>query len=123
MTAPTGWLDIIVLPAILVFFGLLWWFVSLNAERQSGRTTFWKWVALLPLGFALFVGIRYMWYMYNPDTGFLYVRSMMVGDRMNRRTYYSHFVSLAMPILAIAGVFLTSRFERRRRTREAEETY
>ena len=123
MGAPDSWLAVVMLPGLLVFFGLLWWFASIVNERNNNRQTIWKWLAVLPLLFALFVGFRYMYYMWNPETGAFYRRSMMFGDRVFRRVWVAHYIAWILPLASLLAVLVTAKIEKRRAIRAREDEY
>jgi phosphoglycerol transferase MdoB-like AlkP superfamily enzyme len=85
--------DILLLPLILSFFGVLVYILGWNA-RKDGVLPAYRWAGILLLGLALFVGMRYVWDLHNPALG-AFRRAELAMD--GRRVLYSHYLAAAIP--------------------------
>lgn len=115
MGTPDSWIDVLLLPGILVFLGAITWIGSWLGDRERPKPSPWRWIALIPLLFAFFVGCRYMWEMYNPETGAFYRESMRMGLRMSRRLLLAHFLSFILPAISLIVVFVWAKIDKQRR--------
>lgn len=93
---PTSSIDILLVPAILIFFGVLIWFAAFNRVRLGEKAP-WKWAAMLPLGFATFCGL--MWTLRLRDP--LYVQGI-IGSRI----VSAHWLALFVPLGLIVAMLV-----------------
>jgi hypothetical protein len=107
--SPDSLVDLLIVPTLAVFFGLLFWFLAWNRERNGASGTAWKVVSLLVLVGGLYAGAQAVWNLHNPALGAFYRETIW-----SRKVLYSHYAALAMPILAMAGVLVWGLIERRR---------
>jgi hypothetical protein len=117
MGTPESWTDIVMLPGILVFLGAMMWLGSWLGGLQKATMNPWRWIAVVPMAIGLIIGMRYMWEMYNPDTGAFYMESMRVGQKLSRRLLMAHYGAFFIPLVSILIVVLWDKLEIRRRRR------
>jgi hypothetical protein len=68
-----------------------------------------KMAAYVAVLIGIWIGANYLWTMYNPSTGFLYMRSMsgMVKVRL------AHYLSIGLPWLTLAAFIVWDRVEKK----------
>ncbi|MFZ4508102.1 MAG: hypothetical protein ACOYON_10455 [Fimbriimonas sp.] len=120
MGTPESWLDVLLLPGVLVFIGALIWIGTWLGDREFPSPNKWRWTALVPLGFAFYLGCQLMWAMHNPDTGFFYRESMRQGARISRRLVLAHYAGFAIPLVALIVVFLWASVDKKRRSQNQD---
>jgi len=111
--------DIILLPFMLMFFGLVWWILAWNAERTTGRKANWKWGAFFFLFVSMYTGFKFFWAMLDPSSNGQLYRETMRGIEHSRRVVVSHYVAFLFPFVSTVAIavwaFLDSRMKAARR--------
>lgn len=104
--------DIVLIPSIAVFFGLLVYMLGEFNVNLKGRK-FWKVVggAILLLG--ALSGLRYFLAMMPGDAGTFY-REVYAGPLSQRRMLYAHYLGFLLPLTSLIGMILISFFRGRR---------
>ncbi len=97
---PSGPVDVLLLPAICVFFGAVIWIVGAMGHQK------WRWWALLPLLIGLWVGGRFTLNIFNP-----FYRELFLG----RKVIYSHYLASIMPIVGLLTIAVWHLMSRDRR--------
>lgn len=107
--APYSAVDVILLPGIVFLAAILFRFLAWNLDRMHKKSRWMKLTAYLAVVLGLWIAFNYAWTMYNPSTGFLYMRSMsgMVKVRA------AHFLAILLPILTLAGFIVWDRVEKK----------
>lgn len=104
---PPTWFDPMILPGILTFFGaVIFVFGRLN-EVQQNKDGFFKWVGVLLLGLALFLGFEKVVWLRDP----LYSG---LASEVGRRLVLAHWAAMAVPLLTLGGCLAWYMLERRK---------
>jgi len=96
------------LPALCFFFAVLLRFLGWLRDRSNQKATGLKVSAYLAAALGLYVGLQYLWSMFNPETGYLYMQSIP-----SNKVLYSHYVSAALPILTLLAFGAWALIEKR----------
>jgi hypothetical protein len=88
--------DVLVWPVGLTMLALLIFYAGWRIEVKGGKAP-WKWLAMAPGLFALYIGILYVSNYQNP----LYY-SLVVGA--GKKMMYAHYGALIFPLLGVAGI-------------------
>ena len=110
---PNSWLEIVILPALAVFFGLVLYCLALRAERLEDRVR-WKWVPVIILAIGAFAAFGPFWSYVGPGVDSEIYRGMIPGRKM----LTAHVAAFAGPVLSIAGILFYELWWRRRPIRE-----
>ena len=106
--APDSLLDLMIVPLLALFFGVLMRFVGWNRHRMGKKSAAWNVLAVVVLGLGVYAGAKTVWNLYDPELGSLYRETIW-----QRRILYAHYAALALPMLALIGVLLWNLFERK----------
>jgi hypothetical protein len=106
--APEKWYDLLIVPGLAVFFGLLLRFLAWNRDRMGKRSVAWTWFAIAVLCVGAYVGFRAMWNLYDPDLSAFYRATIW-----HRKVLFSHYIGFGLPILALIGVLVWNFAEKR----------
>lgn len=110
--------DIVVMPVICTFFGMLIYFLGQKKENQGGKAP-WKWVGVLVLGLGAGLG----WQYFAPMVGFgnevdsAFVQSQYDAKRF-KLSMYSAFL---LPLLALISCVIVHFVKSRSQNSHAEE--
>jgi hypothetical protein len=96
---PTNWYDPLTLPGILTFFGVLTCWMAWLAEK-NGKSAPWKWVGVIILVIALWVGFPYFSHMISSSPEDSLYRA---GLPSIRRYSYAHYLAFFLPLIALIG--------------------
>ncbi len=104
---PDSWKQIIILPGLLMVFGIFLFVATLQAQRNYGiRTKFW-WSFYVPLILAFIVGVKGSLPIFT-DEMYAYVLR-----KYNQRAIFgAHVVSMIGPILLSVAFFLFTKRSR-----------
>lgn len=91
--------DILLLPAILMFFGVFVYGVALGNGLREYRLPRYRWAGLAILLVALLMGARYVYFLYEPGNSPFY-RAQLSG----KKVVLAHYVALALPLLLVAAI-------------------
>lgn len=106
--APESFVDLLVLPGLMVVFALLLRLGAWGRDRSGASGKWLKIAALVPLAFGLWVGLQQVWAIHNPDTGYLYAKTID-----GKKVLFSHYLSLILPLLTLLGFAVWARIEKR----------
>jgi hypothetical protein len=106
--APENFVDVLILPVLTVVFALLLRLGGWGRDRSGGNGKWLKIAALFPLAFGIWIGLQQVWAIHNPDTGYLYAKTID-----GKKVLFSHYLSLILPLLTLVGFLVWSRVERR----------
>lgn len=109
MMPPESLSEVLILPVLLTMIGLIIYWAGVARALSYGEVKKFRWVGIILLMLALFVGVRYLWNMIDPSMGAFY-RGAISG----RRILYAHYVAPAMPFLSLLGVFILDIYLRKR---------
>ncbi len=105
--------DIILLPFMLVFFGLVWWILAWNSERMTNRKAKWKWGAFFLFFLSMYTGFKFFWAMIDSSANGLLYRETMRGIEHSRRVVVSHYVAFLIPLITTISVLVWDFFDRK----------
>lgn len=105
---PTGMSDVLQVPGGATILALIIFFIGWRLEK-GGRKAPWKWIALLPIGYGLYVGwFSYLWpWVSDP------IYSQEAGRGMAKRMLAAHWGAFLIPLLALATMILFQVFRDR----------
>ncbi len=106
--APEKWYDLLIVPGLAVFFGLLIRFLGWNRDRMGKRSKTWSWLAVVVLTLGAYVGFKAMWNLYDPDLAAFYKATIW-----SRLVLFSHYAAFALPALALIAVVIWNLTEKR----------
>jgi hypothetical protein len=106
--APENFYDLLIVPMLAVFFGLLVRFLGWNKHRMGQKSATWNIIAVIVLSIGVYAGARTVWNLYDPELGSFYRETIW-----QRRMLYSHYAALLLPLLALVGVLVWNLIERR----------
>lgn len=116
MGSPESWVDVFLLPGILVFLGAIIWIGSWLGDQDKPKANPWRWIAVIPLLFALVIGIQNLWAMHNPETGRFYLETMRAGTRLSRRLLVAHYLTFILPLVSLIVIIIWNKVDRDRRS-------
>jgi hypothetical protein len=100
--------DVLILPFSFTLLGVIFFFTGLRASMAGGKG--WaRWVGFVFIGWALWSGLSRLWDMYNPNEGFIYRSTLQGRDK----EFAAHFIAPAMPLIALAGIFINHKLRLR----------
>ncbi|MGV3614258.1 MAG: hypothetical protein ACO1SV_02880 [Fimbriimonas sp.] len=106
--APESFVDLLILPVLAVIFSLLLRLGAWGRDRQGGGAKSLKIAAFIAATLGLFVGIQNLWAMFNPDTGYLYVKTID-----GKKVLFSHYLSFLLPLCTLIGLIVWARVEKK----------
>ncbi|MEZ0326031.1 MAG: hypothetical protein ACAH95_08990 [Fimbriimonas sp.] len=106
--APDKWYDLLIVPGLAVFFGLLIRFLGWNREKMGKPSTTWSWFAIAVLALGAFVGFKAMWNLFDPDLAAFYRATIW-----QRRVLVSHYLAFGLPFIALLIVIGWNMTEKR----------
>ncbi len=106
--APDKWYDLLIVPGLAVFFGLLIRFLGWNRHRMGKSSKTWTWFAIAVLTLGAYVGFKAMWNLFDPDLAAFYRATIW-----QRRVLVSHYIGFGLPLLALIGVLVWNLTEKR----------
>jgi len=92
-------LDVVAVPIGLTLLGCLIFYVGWWVENRLTKAP-WKWIAILPVGYAIYLGIGYVQNFRDP---FYY--NLVTAEGAKKMTA-AHYGSLIVPVLGLAGIIL-----------------
>jgi hypothetical protein len=100
-TPPTNltFLDVITIPIALTLLGCVIFYAGWWVENRLTKAP-WKWIALAPVGYAIYMGICDVSNFRNP---FYY--SAVTTESVKKMTF-AHYGALVLPLLGLAGIIL-----------------
>ena len=102
--------DIMLMPALAVFFGLLAYLLGEFNESLKGGTV-WKWVGGVILGLGALSGFRYFLAMISGSfEGKLYQAQIF-----QRRVVYAHYAAFWLPLICLGIVIAISYWRKKQR--------
>jgi hypothetical protein len=108
--APTEFSEVLLLPCLMTLFGVALYLLIDLSERRRLRRSRWKWLAYLLVGFGLWTGVRWVWNLWNPDTGLEYRYTIPY-----KKVLASHYLAPVIPLIALIGLVWHSRWTAKRR--------
>lgn len=113
MLPPSSPLDVVILPGLAVFFGMLLYGLALRQELLGNRVR-WKWLPIAVLALGAIAGFGPFWnYIGSSSDAELYR-----GSIPGRKMLIAHYSAFLLPLLCIAGTLLYDLWRRRRQVRE-----
>jgi hypothetical protein len=106
---PSNARELLMWPLALCLIAFIMWFIGW-AQTVNGKKGWVRWLALLPLVWAIVVGVTHVWNLHNPELGAFY-RGLLV---MRTRTLQAHYVALVLPILTAIAFWVVAFFMKRR---------
>lgn len=108
----TDWMEVVLLPSITLFFGLVIFLVGEFNVGEAGKPKPWRWVGVALLFLGSLLGFRYFLAMVATNSeGFLY-RSLMVG--YGRKLVLSHWFAFLGPFVSFLASFLIAKVHAKR---------
>lgn len=106
--APTGITDVLGMPFLYFFLGLGIWYGGVHFENRTEKTWL-KWCAFIPIAIGLYIGFN----------SFMLARDFVYQQMLpNRKTLYSHYLALVLPIVAIITILLWQLYLKRSRAHD-----
>lgn len=96
---PSTWMEPMMMPLILTFFGVLVFGLGLRQELAGSKAP-WKWLGIFLCAAAFLVGSRYTYWYFGPDKAFYAEGNYIMQGRGMR---LSHIFASALPMLSILG--------------------
>jgi hypothetical protein len=106
--APESIVDLLILPTLCVVFSLLLRLGAWGRDRSGGGAKWLKVASLVPAVFGIYLGGQNLWAMFNPDTGYLYMKT--IGGK---KVLLGHYLSLLLPLLTVVGILVWGRIEKK----------
>lgn len=94
--------DVLLLPGILIFLGVVVYGVAYTNALQGGALPRYRWVSMLFVALAFLASVGKFWELVNPATGPFY-QQMLVGQK---KVLIAHYVGPVLPVLCVALVIL-----------------
>jgi hypothetical protein len=89
--------DILIGPMLFAFFGVMMFIAAIRYEMSyDKKATWWKW-CFAPIAIAILLGLQRVAFLQS----FAYVQTVIT-----RKLLYSHWISLFIPILCVASIYL-----------------
>lgn len=92
---------------MLIGFAGLWYVLSLVKAVNVGKKPLGRFGAILLLVVALGVGLRYIWFLHNPETGTFYKANLAFSGR---RVLYAHYATAIGPAVLLLIIGLVEKF-------------
>jgi hypothetical protein len=108
LASPDSFFEIFISPLLCAFFGLMMFIGAVRYEENYGKPAKWWVWCFLPIGLGVLFGIQRMMYM----TDFFYIQTVY-----SRKLRIGHYLSLAIPLFALAIVFFGRKIMVNRKTR------
>ena len=97
---PTGVMDVVLWPVVAAIIGAVIWILGCRLEEDDGSSKI-KWIAVLPMGFALIKGLGMMLKVVGGSVDAVLYRDVIGGRKM----LLAHYGSFVIPLL-IAGALV-----------------
>lgn len=107
--APFSAVDVILLPGIVFIAAVLMRFLAWNMQRMHKNPRWMKLSAYIVTLVGVWIAVKYLYTMYNPDTGFLYMRTL----KPMMKVLLAHYIVIALPFLTLIGFVLWDRAEKK----------
>jgi len=91
-------MDVVLLPGILMLFGVAIFFGSIQAERTYGVKNKWQWTCLIPFVLAAIVGTQQIWPLWTDVT-----YNWKIHTYRLRKIELGLYVSFLLPYILGAG--------------------
>ena len=101
---PSNPLMMLIIPAVLVLVSLLIWYLAYRVEENDKKAT-WKWIAVLPLAFALYIGFRDIRMVFSSDYA-------LISDTLGRKTRFCLYGAGGLPVIGLIAMVGLSMFQR-----------
>jgi len=99
MMPPDNWYEPMIMPVLLTVIGAFIWWLAWLGER-GGKTSPWKWIALLFILPALWIGFQTMSHL----SDIAYYSAMRSHIK---RFILPHYIAFVLPLLALIGALVT----------------
>ena len=106
--APANWYELLIMPALAVFFGLLLRFLGWNQSRQGKKSPTWTWMAVAVLALGAYVVFKVMWHLFDPELSAFYRNTIWSG-----KVLASHYLAFGLPVLALIAVLVWNLAEKK----------
>jgi hypothetical protein len=97
---PDNMLDVLALPVGLTLAAWLIFYAGWWVENRLTKAP-WKWLAIPPVGYAIYLGVRYVFKFQDP-----FYRDLVDSAGGGKKMIAAHYGSLVLPVLGLAGIIL-----------------
>ncbi|MEI8282406.1 MAG: hypothetical protein WCG75_08380 [Armatimonadota bacterium] len=94
---PQSAMDIVITSFLFAFFGVMMFIGSITYERSYGKQAWWWWTSSIPIAIGALFGLQRVVFLFN---------DFYASTVTTRKLQICHWLSLFVPILCIAGIFL-----------------
>lgn len=109
MLPPSSWVEVVILPALAVFFGVLLYGLALRLEATGERVR-WKWLPLGVLFVGVLAGFAPFWAYVGPSVESEIYRGSIPGRKM----LAAHWAAFLGPLLCLVAILVYELWWRRR---------
>lgn len=108
----TDWLEVVLLPCIALFFGLVIYFVGEFNVGEAGKPKPWRWVGVAILFLGALLGFRYFLAMVSGSIEGVAYRGLIQG--YGRKLMLAHWFAFLGPFVSFLAAFLISKLHGKR---------
>ncbi len=107
---PPTYFDLLFVPGLLTFLGLVVYAVTTFRSRADGHLTPYRYIGIGFIAIAFLLGLRGVWDLLNPGLGAFY-RASLAG--YSKRFIAAHYFAAIAPLVILIGTIIADYFVRK----------